>query len=109
MSEKTSAVPEWHSNQLDFPDGVTCDPKAAEVLRAWVAGGGLTVSLSPLAFERIGVWGILLVDVARHVARAWEAEGRGTFSSNLEAINRMVKAEIKKPTDMGSTAKRQTN
>ncbi len=109
MSDTKTARSAPHANQLDVPDGVTFDPKAAEVLRAWVAGGGLTVALSPLAFERIGVWGILLVDVARHVARAWEAEGKGTFSSNLEAINQMFKAEIKKPTDMGSTAKRQTN
>ena len=55
---------------LSIPGEVVRDSKASEVLRAWVANGGLVCSLRPEIWEEPGYWGILLADVARHVANA---------------------------------------
>lgn len=46
-----------------------------EVLRAVVVDGALHVSLRP-AFDDPQAWGMLLADVARHVSRIYESEGK---------------------------------
>ena len=76
--------------------------EAHEVLRAWVADGGLTVSVRR-SFEDASVWGILLADVARHVSRIY-AEEDGT--SEEEALSKVVEtltSELMEPTDVGAT------
>jgi hypothetical protein len=98
-----------HPRELRPPPEVLQDGQAGEVLRAWIVGGGLSVSLAPLSFERIGVWGILLVDIARHVARGCEQEGKGSYAANLEAIRELVDAEFARPTDIGTTEKQNQN
>ena len=75
---------------------------AHEVLRAWVADGGLTVSIRR-SFDDAAVWGVLLADVARHVSRIY-AEEDGT--SEEEALSKVVEtltSELMEPTSVGST------
>jgi uncharacterized protein DUF5076 len=92
-----------HPNELEPPPGARIDPaRAHEVLRAWIVGEGLQVSMQP-AFEDPSVWGILLVDVARHAARMYADRGNGTFEQAMTRIRFMWDAETTKPTDMGST------
>ena len=55
---------------LTVPSEVEGDPKSQEVLRAWVANGGLVCALRPETWQEAGNWGICLADVARHVANA---------------------------------------
>jgi hypothetical protein len=53
----------------------TTDPRAVEVLRAWVTPGGpCQVTLRTL-FDDPATWGLLLVDLARHAAQAYGREG----------------------------------
>ena len=81
-----------------FPSGTD----AHEVLRAWVADGGLTVSVRR-SFDDPAVWGILLADVARHVSRIY-AEEDGT--SEEEALSKVVEtltSELMEPTSSVST------
>jgi hypothetical protein len=94
-----------HKNELTSPPEVASDLDAAEVLRAWIVRGGLTVSLSPLAFPDVATWGILLIDIARHVARAAEQEGQGGYAANLKKIRKLMEAELALPTDFGTTRK----
>jgi hypothetical protein len=54
--------------ELVVPPGVKTDPKALELLRIWAAHGQQHVSISAEAWEDPGSWGIMLVDLARHVA-----------------------------------------
>ena len=94
-----------HPNQLEPPPGARIDPsRSREVLRAWIVGEGLQVSMQP-AFEDSSVWGILLVDVARHAARMYADQGDQTFEQALTKIRFMWDAETAKPTDMGSTTR----
>jgi hypothetical protein len=47
-------------------------------------------------------WGLMLVDLARHVARAYEQSGRSTATSALKRVMDGVKMELANPTDLGS-------
>ena len=92
-------------NELPPPPGVTVDPKRSqEVLRAWIVNQGLQVSLQK-SFEDPAVWGILLVDLARHAARIYADQGDCTFEQAMTKIRFMWDAETAKPTDMGSTTR----
>ena len=83
------------------PEAVQADD-AHELLRAWIVGNGLQVSLQP-GFDDPGTWGLLLVDIARHVCRAYAAEGQFDEAEAMERIRAMWMAEISSPTDMGET------
>jgi hypothetical protein len=52
------------------------------------------------------MWGLMLVDIARHAARAYAREGAYTEEEALGRIVEMFEAEIARPTDMGNTTPR---
>jgi hypothetical protein len=78
---------------------------ATEVLRAFVVDGGLSIAFTR-AFEEPDMWGMLLVDIARHAARAYARESAFTEDEALTRIIEMFEAEIARPTDTGSTTPR---
>ena len=78
---------------------------AIEVLRAFVVDGGLSIAFQR-AFEEPDMWGLLLVDVARHAARAYSRESEYTEVEALRRILEMFEAEIARPTDVGTTKPR---
>ena len=73
-----------------------------EVLRAAIVEGGLHVSLRR-AFDDPQAWGMLLADVARHVSRIYQNEGKAPEARTLERIRMMFDAELDSPTDPGTT------
>lgn len=92
--------------ELKIPPAAITDEGAGEVLRAWIVNQGLHVSLTPTAFGPTGeVWGMLLVDIARHVARALHAETGQGEDETLANIKRMFDAEWTNVTDPGTTEK----
>lgn len=74
-----------------------------EVLRAAVVDGGLHVSLRR-AFDDPEAWGMLIADVARHVARIYATEGQFPETQTLERIRSLFNAEMDAPTETGSTS-----
>jgi hypothetical protein len=86
------------------PDTIGRDD-AVEVLRAFVVGNGLSISFMR-AFDDPAMWGMLLVDVARHAARVFAKEGVMSEAEALEAIRSMFEMELASPTDLGNTAER---
>ena len=48
-------------------------------------------------------WGMLLADVARHVSRIYQNEGKAPEARTLERIRMMFDAELDSPTDPGTT------
>jgi hypothetical protein len=78
---------------------------AVEVLRAFVLDGGLSIAFTR-AFEEPDMWGLLLVDIARHAARAYARESDYTEEDALTRIIDMFEAEIARPTDLGETTPR---
>ena len=70
-----------------LPPDVMGREDAAEVLRAFVVDGGLSIAFQR-AFEEPGMWGLLLVDIARHAARAYARESEITVEDALAEIGR---------------------
>jgi len=88
-----------------LPPDVMGRDDATEVLRAFVVDGGLSIAFAR-AFEEPDMWGLLLVDVARHASRDYARESAYTEEEALKRIIDMFDAEIARPTDMGSTSPR---
>jgi len=88
-----------------LPPDVIGREDATEVLRAFVLDGGLSIAFTR-AFEEPDVWGLLLVDVARHAARAYARESDFSEDEALARIVEMFEAELARPTDTGTTTPR---
>jgi hypothetical protein len=88
-----------------LPPDVMGRDDATEVLRAFVVDGGLSIAFQR-AFEEPDMWGMLLVDIARHAARVYAREGDYTEEDALRRIVDMFEAEIARPTDPGNTRPR---
>src|ERR1700675_2192198 len=88
-----------------LPPDVMGRDDAIEVLRAFVVDGGLSIAFAR-AFEEPDIWGLLLVDVARHASRAYARESAYTEEEALRRIIDMFEAEIARPTDTGNTMPR---
>jgi hypothetical protein len=88
-----------------LPPDVIGRDDATEVLRAFVVDGGLSIAFQR-AFEEPDMWGMLLVDIARHAARVYAREGDYTEEDALRRIVDMFEAEIARPTDLGNTKPR---
>jgi uncharacterized protein DUF5076 len=91
--------------QQPLPPDVIGREDAAEVLRAFVVDGGLSIAFT-CAFEEPDMWGLLLVDIARHAARAYAREGAYTEDEALARVVETFEAEIARPADIGSTTPR---
>jgi hypothetical protein len=84
--------------ELSVPASVTADDSAVELLRLWTTDQGeriaLRVDLLPPA-----AWGLILVDLAKHVAQAYAQRGQLTANAAFEAILSGFIAEIGQSTD----------
>ena len=85
-----------------LPPDVVGREDAVEVLRAFVIDGGLSIAFLR-AFEEPDMWGMVLVDIARHAARAFEREGVCSQDEALARIVEMFENEVARPTDRGTT------
>jgi hypothetical protein len=88
-----------------LPPDVMGREDAIEVLRAFVVDGGLSIAFTR-AFDEPDIWGLLLVDIARHAARAYARESAIGEAEALARIIDMFEAEIARPTDVGNTTPR---
>jgi hypothetical protein len=92
-------------NELPVPPSSQMSEKASEVLRVWInADRNMDVTLRS-AFADPAAWGILLVDIARHVSRAYEQDGEHSMESALNRIRDGFDAEWNHATDPGTTDK----
>ena len=84
---------------LVVPSEVDADEKAREILRAWVANGGLVCALRPETWPEASNWGIVLADVTRHVANAVKDLKGDDPAATIEKIRVLYNAELASPTD----------
>ena len=84
---------------LASPPEVAGDPQAAEILRAWIANGGLVCSLLPETWKDASSWGIVLADVARHVANAVRDLNGDDPAITVARIREVFNSELSDPTD----------
>jgi hypothetical protein len=88
-----------HKNELDIPAPATDDPKGVEIARIWAAGGRQVVTLRAEIWNDPAAWGLMLVDLAKHVANAHEQLGKGTKEEVLQRIKQGFDAEWTSATD----------
>lgn len=91
--------------QQPLPPDVIDREDATEVLRAFVLDGGLSIAFVR-AFEEPDIWGLLLVDIARHAARAYARESGYSEEQALTRIIDMFESELERSTDTGATTPR---
>jgi len=86
--------------ELAIPPGALEDPHSREMLRAWIAKGGLHCSLQIGAWKdkEAIAWGIVLSDAARHVADALAKEKGISREETLAAIRESFDREMESPT-----------
>jgi len=84
---------------LIVPPIAETDPNAVEMARVWHSQGKQHISLNAPGWKDPAAWGLLLVDLARHVANAYAiAEGRDR-AETLARVKAGFDAEWNKPTD----------
>jgi hypothetical protein len=83
---------------LPPPDDAIDHAEAVEVLRGWVVGGDLQVSL---AFEAFGnspeTWGQLLAETVVHVADAMSAKGYGDRKALFARLQASLLSNLDRP------------
>jgi len=86
-------------NELPIPDAARFDKDALELVRVWAAGGKQLATVATNIWEDPAAWGIMLVDLARHVADSYARdEGRDT-KEVLDRIKQGFDVEWENPTD----------
>jgi len=89
-----------HPRELPIPRTLTNEPKAFELARLWgVAGGGQYVSLTTAVIADPAAWGILLVNLAKHAANAYQQTKGLDANQTLVRIKAAFDAEWANPTD----------
>jgi hypothetical protein len=85
--------------ELPIPHGALGVSSAFEIARVWVASGGQHVTLDASVWEDPAAWGLALVDLARHIASAYEQSGGPSAEDALARIRAGFDAEWENPTD----------
>lgn len=87
-------------NELAPPPAVKESQNAVELLRAWIIDNGLQCSLNIGGFgeNELAMWGILLSDIARHVADAHHNIQGTDAAESLRVIAEHFNLEIDSPT-----------
>lgn len=87
-------------DQLAIPAAASRDPRSLEVLRVWIADGDQHVALAFGMWEEPAAWGVLLADLARHIAEAHAQQDENVDVEDfLEQIRSGLEAELDGPTD----------
>lgn len=84
--------------ELPIPAAVSDAGRALELLRVWLVDGNQLMVISPSLWKDPASWGLLLVDLAREVAAAYEAQGRDR-GETFDRILQGFRAEVEHPTD----------
>jgi hypothetical protein len=74
-------------NELQIPAAAKSDAKSFELMRAWIADSDLHVSLQLGGWEEPAPWGVVLADLARHVANFY-VDKMGMDREEVKAILR---------------------
>jgi hypothetical protein len=86
-------------NELSVPEAARRDPNSLEILRVWIANNAQHVSLQTGIWDDPVAWGIMLADLARHVANSYYIDAGLDKNQSLERIKAGWAAEMDSPTD----------
>ena len=87
-------------DSLPIPAAASRDPRSLEVLRVWIANGEQHVALAFGMWDDPAAWGLLLADLARHIAEAHAQQDDDVDAEDfLEQIRSGLEAELDGPSD----------
>ncbi len=84
--------------QLPIPPAVESSKKAMEIIRVWIVDGHQEIVLSSNLWNDPGAWGLLLVDIARHVSIIYQSQSMDK-NRVLKLIRAAFEAEWENPTE----------
>lgn len=82
-----------HESELLIPPAAASSPKARELVRVWAADGAMHVSLATGLWQDPASWGIMLVDLMKHLSGAYEQTENISFEHCLKRIKEGFDAE----------------
>lgn len=83
--------------ELTPPPIAFSSSEAVEVLRVWAEPSSSQQLTLRTCWKDPGAWGLVLADVARHAAQAYQREGQNP-EQVLERIRELFEAELSSPT-----------
>jgi hypothetical protein len=87
------------SDQLRVPEPARSDAKSFELLRVWIAHQDQHISMRVGVWKDPEAWGMMLADLARHIATAFEQSEKRDPMDTLVRIKAGFETEIESPTD----------
>ena len=87
------------NKELLVPAAAKEDSGSFELARVWIANKAQHVSIRVGVWNDPAAWGIMLADLAQHVANAYEQDEAIERSRVLQRIKTAFNAEIDSPTD----------
>jgi hypothetical protein len=89
----------YPKDEMTPPPAAIDDVKSFEIARLWVASNGQHVAFRTDVWPDPAAWGIVLADLARHVALAYQREGDHDVDDVLERVLAGFHTELETPTD----------
>jgi hypothetical protein len=87
------------SDQLRVPEPARTDAKSFELLRVWIAHQDQHISMRVGVWKEPEAWGMMLADLARHIAAAFEQAEKRDPMEMLARIKAGFETEIESPTE----------
>jgi hypothetical protein len=87
------------SDQLRVPEPARTDAKSFELLRVWIAHQDQHISMRVGVWKEPEAWGMMLADLARHIAAAFEQAEKRDPMEMLARIKAAFETEIESPTE----------
>ncbi len=84
------------NQSLPEPEQAIVDENALELIRVWAASGQQRISIATGVWDNPTAWGIMLVDLARHIAQSYQDLDEAYV---LELIKKGMDAEWASPTN----------
>jgi hypothetical protein len=89
----------YPKDQMEPPPAALDDAMSFEIARLWVASDAQHVALRTDVWPDPAAWGIVLADLARHVALAYHRKDDHDVEDMLERVLAGFRAELESPSD----------
>jgi hypothetical protein len=87
------------SQELRVPDSWLKQAAAREIVRIWANGDAQNFVLRIDVWRDPAAWGLLLVDLARHIAKAYAQKYGGSVDEVLARVKEGIDAEFSSPSE----------
>jgi uncharacterized protein DUF5076 len=88
----------YPKDELPAPTAAVEDARSFEIARVWMAGGAQHVRLRADVWPDPAAWGIVLAELARHVALAYHQREDHAIEDVLERVLAGFQSELEFPT-----------